>query len=210
MTGQPTLQRELKTAALAAAGRGWRVFPLRPDSTVPAVRDWQARATDDPERIARCWDTGPFNVGAVLCASGLRVLDLAPAAPGDRPPLNLRLPGVTDGADVLAVLLEQHGIRFPFETYTVAVPGGGQQYYFAHPAGSPCTPRLALAWNVEVRCAGYTPAAGSVVRGGSYALMHDATPAAGPDWLTAGPLHPVREHPGRAGNHSSRIQRTVV
>lgn len=57
MTGQPTLQRELKTAALAAAGRGWRVFPLRPNSTAPAVRDWRARATDDAERIARCWDT---------------------------------------------------------------------------------------------------------------------------------------------------------
>jgi hypothetical protein len=205
---QPTLQRELKSAALAAAGRGWRVFPLRPGSTVPAVRDWQSRATDDAERIERCWDAGPFNVGLVLCASGLLVLDLAPAD-GERPPLDLRQRGVSDGADVLALLLERRGARFPFETHTVAVPGGGQQYYFAHPPGA-CTPRLELAWHVEVRCAGYTPAAGSVVRGGSYGLVHDAVPPPGPDWLTAGPLHAVPARPAGGGKPPGLTQRRVV
>lgn len=188
MSQQPALQRELKFAALAAAGRGWRVFPLRPGSTVPAVHDWRSRATDEAERIERCWDTGPFNVGLLLCASSLLLLDLAPAGPGDRPPLDLRLPGIHDGADALAVLLERRAARFPFETYTVSSPGGGQQYYFAHPPGSPCTPRLPLAWHAEVRCAGYTPAAGSVVRGGAYGLMHDGAPQAAPDWLSGGPL----------------------
>ncbi|MDJ0465063.1 bifunctional DNA primase/polymerase [Streptomyces sp. H27-C3] len=205
-----TDQQALKTAALAAAGRGWRVFPLRPGSTVPAVRDWQSRATDDAERIERCWDAGPFNVGLVLCASGLLVLDLVPADPGERPPLDLRQRGVSDGADVLALLLERGGERFPFETYTVAVPGGGQQYYFAHPAGSPCTPRLSLAWHVEVRCAGYTPGAGSVVRGGAYGLVHDAAPQAGPEWLTVGPLHPARRGPGPGGKPPGLRQRGVV
>ena len=30
------------TVALAAATRGWHVFPLRPDDKRPAVRDWEA------------------------------------------------------------------------------------------------------------------------------------------------------------------------
>ncbi|MEJ8654680.1 bifunctional DNA primase/polymerase [Streptomyces sp. MS1.AVA.3] len=195
---KPTLQRELKTAALAAAGRGWRVFPLRPGSTLPAVRDWQSRATDDAERIDRCWNAGPFNIGLVLCVSGLLLLDLAPAGPGERPPLDLRLPGVTDGADVLAFQLERRGEPFPFETYTVAVPGGGQQYYFAHSLGSSCTPRLELAWHAEVRCAGYTAAAGSLVQGGAYSLIHDAVPQFGPEWLTAGPMHLAHQRPAGA------------
>ncbi|WP_181800370.1 bifunctional DNA primase/polymerase [Streptomyces ipomoeae] len=190
MTQQPS-QEALKTAALAAAGRGWRVFPLRPGSTAPAVRDWQARATDDPERITRCWDSGPFNIGLVPCISGLLVLDLAPALPGDQLPLNLRMSGVTDGADVLAVLLDAHGERLPFDSYTLATPGGGQQMYFAHPDGA-CVGRRELAWHVDVRCAGYLPAAGSVVRGGAYRVLYDAEPLPAPGWLTAGQLHRVR------------------
>ena len=70
----PTTRRDhadrLLAAALAAAGRDWRVFPLRPDAKRPAFPDhtadrcagtdprcrdghtgWEPRATTDPERI---------------------------------------------------------------------------------------------------------------------------------------------------------------
>ena len=42
-------------AALTAAGRGWPVFPLHPYSKYPAVRDWERRATCDPEELTRWW-----------------------------------------------------------------------------------------------------------------------------------------------------------
>ncbi|GAA3085909.1 hypothetical protein GCM10020000_85550 [Streptomyces olivoverticillatus] len=101
------------------------MFPLRPGGTEPAVRDWRSRATTDPERIARAWGASPYNVGIAVCASGLVVLDLVAAAPGERPPLPYRrLQGVVDGADVLALHVENEEARWPTETFTAAGPGG--------------------------------------------------------------------------------------
>lgn len=77
----------LKAAALDAVRRRWHLFPLRPGSTEPALRDWAQRATANPLRIGRFWDTqGPHNIGLVPCASGLVVLELAAAPPGELPP----------------------------------------------------------------------------------------------------------------------------
>lgn len=86
-------RQTLKSAALAAAARGWRVFPLRPGTTTPAVQNWQQKATSDPEKINTAWDHGPYNVGLAPCPSGLLVLDLVPAGPGEHPPLRHRSPG---------------------------------------------------------------------------------------------------------------------
>ncbi|QKV98335.1 bifunctional DNA primase/polymerase (plasmid) [Streptomyces sp. NA02950] len=179
-------QKDLKAVALAAAARGWHVFPLRPGTTEPAVRDWAERATTNTWRIVRCWDSGPFNVGIVPCASGLLVLDLVPAGAGEQPPEPYRLPGVHGGTDVLAVLLEEWRARLPCETYSVDGPGGRMQYYFAHPDDA-CPPAAPgpLAWHVEVRCTGsYVPAAGCVTPDGAYTVGHDAALAEAPGWLT--------------------------
>ncbi|MEU2453972.1 bifunctional DNA primase/polymerase [Streptomyces sp. NPDC012765] len=174
----------LKRAALSAAGRGWHVFPLRPGTLEPAVRDWAARATTNTWRIIRCWETGPFNVGISVCASGLRVLDLLPAGAGEEPPEPFRLPGVTDGADVLAVLLEQHHAALPVETYSVSGPGRLQYYFAADPGTCPASAPAPLGWKVEVRCTGsYVAAAGSLTPDGPYEVMHGADPRPAPAWL---------------------------
>ncbi|WP_369010970.1 bifunctional DNA primase/polymerase [Streptomyces javensis] len=187
----------MKAVALAAAERGWRVFPLRPGTTEPAVRDWAERATTDARRIELCWDTGPYNVGLAPCASGLVVLDLLPAR-GEQPPQPYRLPGVHDGSDVLAMLLEEHQQRMPVTTYTVRTPGGGQQLYFQRPARRcPTQPPRPLAWHVEVRCTrSYVPVAGSIAAEGAYTLLHDAVPEPCPPWL-AGHLSATRPRRGR-------------
>ncbi|MCZ0983849.1 bifunctional DNA primase/polymerase [Streptomyces diastatochromogenes] len=175
----------MRAAALSLAGRGWHVFPLRPGTTEPAVRDWATRATTNPWRIARCWDSGPFNVGLVPCASGLWVLDLLPAGPGEKPPAEVRRPGVTDGADALAVLLDECGARLPVETYGVGGPGGRMQYYFTHPPQCPPTAPVPT-WHVKVRCAGsFVPAAGSVTAEGAYTPLHDGPVLDAPAWLAS-------------------------
>ena len=46
-TGPP---RRLLRAALAAADRGWPVFPLTPYGKRPAVKAWPQVATLDPEQ----------------------------------------------------------------------------------------------------------------------------------------------------------------
>ncbi|MDI1466273.1 bifunctional DNA primase/polymerase, partial [Catellatospora sp. KI3] len=50
---------DFMAAALAAARKGWHVFPLIPGAKEPAVSRWEQRATTDPDRIRRCWSCGP-------------------------------------------------------------------------------------------------------------------------------------------------------
>ena len=54
-TGNLIATKRLQASALDAASRGWHVFPLRPGTKVPAVRDWEHQATADPERIRELW-----------------------------------------------------------------------------------------------------------------------------------------------------------
>ncbi|MER5889683.1 bifunctional DNA primase/polymerase [Streptomyces sp. NPDC001941] len=181
----------LREAALDAARRGWRVFPLQPGGTDPAIQDWQHRATSDPERIIRAWKYGPYNVALAPCTSGLLALDLLAARPGQSPPRHAQGRGVHDGADVLAVLTEQAHARFPADTYTVTHPDGGFSLIFTHPAG-PCpqaSPAEAtdslLGWHVCIRSANsYVLLAGSTTSKGSYTLAHAAPlPAPWPGYL---------------------------
>ena len=46
----------LLEAALAWAGRGYRVFPLAPGTKIPPKGfAWKAEATTDPARLAKFW-----------------------------------------------------------------------------------------------------------------------------------------------------------
>ncbi|MGW1976459.1 bifunctional DNA primase/polymerase [Streptomyces sp. NPDC001889] len=197
----------LQAAALEAAERGWRVFPLRPGGTAPAIRDWQARASTDRSRIERCWREGSFNVGIALCVSGLAVLELTAAEPGELPSLPYRLPGVVDGADVLALRAEREGASFPTETFAVRAPSGGLMLYFEHPDGAcpPCLPGPdgPLGWHVALRAAdAYVPAAGSVTELGFHRLVHGAQPAPLPEWMAL-PLKVAESSPT---NHSTPLK----
>src|SRR5215207_4963274 len=46
-TGTLIATKRLQASALDAAGRGWHLFPLRPGTKVPAVRQWEHEATTD-------------------------------------------------------------------------------------------------------------------------------------------------------------------
>ncbi|RKT55837.1 bifunctional DNA primase/polymerase [Saccharothrix australiensis] len=163
-------------AALAAVERGWPVIPLRPWGKVPAVKDWDRRATLDPDRVRAWWGHKPYNVGISCRAAGLLVVDL------DQ--------GVPHGRDVLAELARRHGADDPRDTYTVATPGGGEHRYFRAPDVPPPNTVGRLGRHVDTRSAGgYVAAQGSIRRTTSgprlYKVVRDVPVAPAPDWLVA-------------------------
>ncbi|MFJ9541924.1 bifunctional DNA primase/polymerase [Streptomyces sp. NPDC101225] len=178
-------------AALDAASRDWRVFPLIPGDKRPAVSNWETRATADPDRITRAWSTAVFNVGIATGPSGLVVIDLdRPKHPGDTPPAAWAEHGVTDGADVLAVLSERHGQPLPADTYTVRTWSGGTHLYYLAPEGEPLRNTAGdsargLGWKVDTRAwGGLVVGAGSTFAGRPYEVIRNVPVAPLPGWLT--------------------------
>ncbi|WP_037807205.1 bifunctional DNA primase/polymerase [Streptomyces sp. NRRL F-2580] len=196
----PTPNPALLRAALAAADRGWPVFPLRPGDKRPAGhperncprtgrctdghRTPEQRATLVAEQITACWQAAPYNVGIATGPAGLLVVDLdIPKDDDGAPPP--KWAGATDGLDVFAMICERAGERLPTETYTVRTRRGGQHLYFTAPAQKRLRGSAGrLGWKVDTRAwGGYVVAAGSTVGTGSYEIIHDAPPAPLPTWL---------------------------
>lgn len=241
-TFPPTTREEwtaaLLTAALAAAARGWHVFPLGAGTKRPALHGfdtctrtgpcagghlgWEQRATTDPGRIKAAWSAGPFNVGIATGPSNLVVIDLDTAKPGDTPPEEWRLPGVRDGQDVLAVLADRAGQPMPVDTLTVATPSGGLHLYFQAPVGVELrnTQGSRLGWKVDTRAhGGYVVAPGSTVHGASYWYLLVAQPQPLPAWvldrlrpapLPAPPDRPVPVAEGRRSRYLDAAIRAEV
>ncbi|MGW8528978.1 bifunctional DNA primase/polymerase [Nocardiopsis sp. NPDC055824] len=177
--------------ALAAARRGWPVFPLTPRSKKPPlVRDWERAASTDPDRIRAWWRRWPqANYGIATGPARLVVVDLDTPKPDQEPPERWRLPGVVEGADVLAVLAERAGQPVPTEAFTVRTRRGGLHLYFTHPAG----PHLgntsgSLGWLIDTRAhGGYVVGPGCPVTAangsGRYEVEARQDPAPLPEWI---------------------------
>ncbi|MHC0431494.1 bifunctional DNA primase/polymerase [Streptomyces sp. O3] len=192
----PPQKSALRDAALAAAARGWHVHPLRPGGKASALHGqalcpctgpcagghvkFEQRATTDPERIRRTWDTGPYNVGIAPGPSNLVVIDLDVPKPraGE---------GCSDapgGAENFAALCERAAVPWP-ATYTVRTPSGGHHLYFSLPP----TWRLpstagTLAPFIDTRAwGGNIVAAGSTTPHGIYEATCDGPAAELPIWL---------------------------
>jgi hypothetical protein len=203
----------LRAVALAAAARGWHVFPLRPNDKRPAFPDhaadactgrdprcrnghtgWEQRATVDPDRIRRGWSEVPYGVGIACGPSGLVVVDLDVRKPDQTPPPGsaAALHDAQHGDVVLADLCVTAGQPVPDDTYTVTTGRGGTHLYFRHPATGPGLRNTAgergngLGWLVDTRAhGGYVVAAGSTVAGRRYTVACDLSVADLPDWLAA-------------------------
>jgi hypothetical protein len=184
-------------AAMAAARRGWAVFPCRPGDKRPAVPDWERRACAEPDRVARYWPSAQHNVGLACGPSRLVVVDLDTHSPL---PDDWRLPGVQDGRDVLALVAEWAAQPWPV-TYTVQTPTGGLHLYYTAPEGPGIRNSAGrIGPLIDVRGGGgYVLAAGSVlderaypgnpecrelVTGGrGYEVADDSDPEPLPAWL---------------------------
>jgi hypothetical protein len=194
-------------AALSAAGRGWRVFPLHPQSKIPAIKRWEQRATNDPATILRWWEYHPEHNVAVACGpSGLLVLDLD-AARGPVPARWAAL-GVDHGRDVVALLAARAHQSDPVDTFTVATPRGGEHRYFLLPQGSRIRSTVGargrgLGFAADTRGPGALVAApGSVQKVNGelvpYTVVRDVPVAPLDDWLATILTPPPPPHRSRS------------
>ncbi|MFI7101920.1 bifunctional DNA primase/polymerase [Streptomyces sp. NPDC050161] len=185
-TGTTSRSAEQVEQVLMLAARGWHVFPLLPNDKRPAIKEWEQRATTERERIVRAWTRGPYGVGVACGPSGLVVVDLD-TAKGEKPPAEWAVPGVEDGADVLAVLYDRHGDRFPFGTTPMArTRSGGLHLYFAAAETAVRSSVSKVGWKIDVRAVGgYVVAPPTTVEGRPYRweTPPDVAPAPFPGWL---------------------------
>lgn len=177
----------LLTTALDLAGHGMHVFPLKPNSKVPALtHNWEGRATINPATIERCWATGAYNIGVACGPSGLYVLDLdtpKPDTPPPAPPFDD--PSITTGADALAQLALLNAEPYPGDVMTVITGRGGEHLYFRQPESAVLRNTAGkLGYLIDTRgVGGYVVGPGSVVNGRPYRATFLAEPAPLPAWI---------------------------
>ena len=173
-------------AALAAAERGWPVFPLRAGQKRPRpeLTDWETRATLDRDRITSWWCRHPLdNVAIATGPAGLVVVDLDIAAPDE--PRPSEHPDARGGIDVFDALARGHA-SVAGGTWTVETAGGGRHLYFRAPAiGGPWRNTAGrIGWHIDTRASGgYVVGPGSTIDGRPYTLIHDDPPAPLPAWI---------------------------
>ncbi|MGW6565029.1 bifunctional DNA primase/polymerase [Streptomyces sp. NPDC054975] len=196
---------DLLAHAIAAAGRGWHVFPLRPRDKRPSGhpermcpgtgrcsqghRTPEQRATTDPGLLAAAWTHAPYNIGIATGRSGLLVVDLDMVKEGEPE-------GTPDGVTSFEALCERAGQTVP-TTYRVRTARGGMHLYFTQPPGAQLGNTAGrLGKHVDTRgWGGYVVAPGSTTQDGAYAVLDSIAPAPLPDWLTQAltePPKPVR------------------
>jgi hypothetical protein len=168
------------------AARGWRLFPVRPGSKVPAIADWSARATTDSDRLARFFRAHPqFNAGIACGPSGLLVIDC------DRGKVEGGQPDIGDGGRLdgwwhlqqLARRTDQAGAALP-DTFTVATPSGGRHLYFGAGGHGFGNTSRTLGPLLDTRGeGGQVLAPGSRLSAGTYEVIDSAEVAVLPDWL---------------------------
>jgi hypothetical protein len=175
----------LRAWALHFAARGWHVFPIAVRAKKPPVVDrWETRASIDPEQIIRWWQHSPYAVGIATGPSGLVVVDLDTAKPGQIVPERWAALGIGSGAGVLRALARAQGTTVT-PTYAVTTPSKGWHLYYT----APRRVRLrnthdVIGWKIDTRAhGGYVVAPGNPVPPSGYELIDDRDPVELPDWL---------------------------
>lgn len=201
--------RPMLAGALAAAARGWHVFPLLPNTKRPARPDhravdctgtdprcrdghtgWDARATTDTDRIRRAWadDAPTYGLGIACGPSGLVVVDLDTAKPGTAIPEPWNRFGITTGVEVLDHIAGARGGTIT-PTFTVRTPSGGTHLYYRAPEGVRFGNTAGtIGWLIDTRAhGGYVVAPPTIIATSTgvncYAVVEDRPPAPLPLFL---------------------------
>jgi len=180
-----TLCTTLRVSALHFAARGWHVFPITPGAKKPPVIDrWETRASTDPDQIRHWWRNTPLNIGIATGPSGLVVIDLDTAKPGETVPEQWAKRRIGSGPAMLRELTHQHRTRIT-PTFAVRTPCRGWHLYYTAPAGSHLrNTQGVIGWKIDTRAhGGYVVAPGSRVSPGEYELIIHRHPAELPGWL---------------------------
>lgn len=165
--------------ALALADQGFHLFPLIPNSKLPAISSWPLLATRDHDKIAK-WSRKyeGCNYGIFTGRYGgngaLLVVDVDSPGHGA---------GKKDGGAAL-LQLELAGHEFP-PTLENATPTGGR--HLVYTVDSPVKQGVdVLGLGLDTRShGGYVVAPGSVVDAGRYLTARSAAPVPAPEWLVA-------------------------
>lgn len=149
-----SLAREKCALAVAAADVGFRVFPVKANSKLPAVKDWPNEATTDRDRIESWWRSNPdFNIG-VATGDGTMVLDV----------------DTKNGRDGIGSLDYLDALGLP-TSYRVRTPSGGLHVYLrTDTAHSNRANTIEGLSGLDLRGEhGYVLGAGSTIDGVAYA-----------------------------------------
>jgi hypothetical protein len=160
-------------AALAVAGLGWPVLPVRDDKR-PRLKDWENQASVDAEEI-RAWAARwpATNFAVALGRASLIVVD----SDVDK---RQKDGSIASGEASLKALEAEEGAALP-ETFTVRTPSGGtHRYYSAANLGS----RNGFRPGLDVKSGGgYVLIPDSVTSRGRYRTVADRPVAALPAWF---------------------------
>ncbi len=148
----------LLEAALAAAARGFRVFPLVPGTKKPAIEEWQNRATTDAAVIREAWALAPYNIG-IATGGGLVGIDL----------------DVKENKDGRAVFRSWGHDISDEPGFVVRTPSGGYHVYYQGDARNSAS---TLGPGVDVRgTGGFLVGPGSRIGAATYDVVRGESPA---------------------------------
>lgn len=152
---------EMMNNALSLAKKGFKVFPLCPNSKIP-LKDSNGYldATNDLNKIAEWWNEDPNRNIGIATGNGLFVLDID--SPSHNPNIN--------GFDSLSKWEKEYG-KLP-DTFTVETPSGGRHLYFCLNSNLTC--KANLLPGIDYRNEkGYIVAPGSIINAKRYKVIND-------------------------------------
>lgn len=154
--------------ALAMLSKGFKVFPLGPNSKLPVAKGWQQWAeTATEQKVVDYGTANPLSNWGVYCGpSNLFVVDVDNKQ-GKQGTLHLKE-------------LQSENSNLP-KTLTVQTPTGGLHIYYE---GSGKSTTSAITQDVDVKSTGgYVVAPGSVIDGKSYELKFNEPVVPVPAWI---------------------------
>ena len=159
----------MKSHALEAAARGFRVFRLRYNDKRPLKEGWQKEATREPEGAEKLWSKALSSNIGIATGHGLLVVDIDVKH--------------GNGYESLASLEAQHSPLPP--TYTVGTTTGGEHRYFSFDPSLTLKNTTAKLGNyIDTRGeGGYVAGAHSQIDGKSYTIKDNRDIVPAPQWV---------------------------